>query len=218
MEFYNVGYKTTFENKELVKQVLECLDFDFDEVSGSDDSSYFTGYEKEGSGFQNYDEEEIFSLLNKLFGPTWVYSENETNSGHECNVDRHERILDPEKMIAETKDYNYDCDNGIINEEDYHTAIDWEKYKEELEELAKEQGVEPSWTEKDGRLFPNEEDFARLIFEYNTYRELSMVVREDKLELTDISNELKDDLINGARERGYSELLGLISEKLELSL
>ena len=42
---------------------ITLKDFDFDEVNGSDDSSYFTGYEEEGSGFQNYDEEEIFSLL-----------------------------------------------------------------------------------------------------------------------------------------------------------
>ena len=192
------------------------------------------------------DPEELFHLLNTLFGPTYVYTEDGQYTTIADYYQREERIYDPIRMVER---YAYQVvDFGGFGE----FEVEWEALRQELQEKGLYEPLTRAMLEMGYQLDENfdcidelsetyEDDPAWIFGEFDcqpgdehwdltqqVYEILSKYVsgeesgdvneqRDTPLELEAVSQETIDTLIQIAIEKGYTELVALILEKTKYS-
>ena len=78
--FSNVGFICEKENIENVKKLLECMGIDFDKVHGSEDgeiNDMFWNVVDIGRDNSDFQPEEIYTIVNKVFENTIILYESE---------------------------------------------------------------------------------------------------------------------------------------------
>ena len=82
-DFRNIGVSINEENKEYVKQITDCFDITFEDVHGTEAGEVHAEYRPDMIGnaeSSKISPVELYYLLNKLFGKTFVYFEEEVGN------------------------------------------------------------------------------------------------------------------------------------------
>ena len=110
-DFLSIGFANG-KNDKLIKKLLECLDVDFDNRYPSQTGEISMVFSPDYIGNMDYYYEpiQIYCVVNKIFGPTFIYYETEDGSDTNDSYSRYEEVYDPIKKeisVGET-DYCYD--------------------------------------------------------------------------------------------------------------
>ena len=239
IEYSNLIVKAPKDKESLIKQLMSCIGVSFDKYCGTEDEidnellivpgerPYSPDYLLVAGNKDDMviDIGPAYVLINRLFGNTIVCAESGFENSSSYYEDRLEKIFNPYSQKQITNDIEYDLDNFCIRDgEDPMEYVEWEKYREEIEEMAREEEVEISWDESEDRLKPNEDedDFMDLCREYVDseigLKKLGTIVTERditnedittwKKELIGAMNEIKDNASNN----GFSELLIMLEK------
>ena len=130
--FSNVGFICEKENIENVKKLLECMGIDFDKVHGSEDgeiNDMFWNVVDIGRDNSDFQPEEIYTIVNKVFENTIILYESEEGNSISDWYSRFEEILDPKKNKIYCGEYDYCIGVGEDKE-----VSEWKKDFENIEE------------------------------------------------------------------------------------
>lgn len=210
-DFLSIGF-TNGKKDELIKKLLECLGVDFDERYSSQTGEISSAFSPDyiGDLAYYYEPIQIYGLLNKIFGQTFLYYEAEEGNDTNDYYSRYEEIYDPinnEINVGET-DYCYDGDT-VFGESVYDLI------KEECEEAAKKQNIPIEW----GEYYPEGEEFYWLckgILDDNgglsglgTREETKTLDEVDKIK---IETDIIDKILSTAKEKGYDDIEKIVTE------
>ena len=208
-DYSNIGFACAKKNDKQVKNLLECMGIDFDDVHGSEAGEINSMFWKAEMGCDNSElkAEEIFAIVNKLFKDTTIFYESEEGNNTSDYYSRYEEIYDPKtnKISIGEKDYCYDG-NEVFGESAY------ELIKEECEKAAKEQGIPVEW----GDYYPEGEDFYGLcegiLEDHGGIEGLGTKEYTKNISDIDIKQEYIISILDTAVKKGYDSLAGLLRE------
>ena len=129
--FSNVGFICEKENIENVKKLLECMGIDFDKVHGTEDgeiNDMFWNVVDIGRDNSDFQPEEIYTIVNKVFENTIILYESEEGNSISDWYSRFEEILDPKKNKIYCGEYDYCIGVGEDKE-----VSEWKKDFENIE-------------------------------------------------------------------------------------
>jgi hypothetical protein len=212
-DFSNIGFIGNKNNVENIKNLLEIMGINFEDVHGSETGSInkaFLDVDYIGENNGSFTPIEIYTIVNKLFKNTTILYENE-NGNNTCDYYyRYEEVYKPKtkKIEIAEKDYCYDG-NEVFGESAY------EAIKDECEKEAEKQGIEIEW----GDDYPEGDEFYDLcesiLEQHGGIEGLGTRKDTETIENIEIENEKIDKLINIATEKGYNEIVDLLNKKFK---
>ena len=114
-EFFNVGFICEKEDVENVKKLLECIGIDFDDVNESQDgeiNEMFWNVVDKGCDNSDFQPEEIYTIVNKVFKNTIILYEGEEGNSISDWYSRFEKIFDSKKKKILCGKYDYCIGEG----------------------------------------------------------------------------------------------------------
>lgn len=219
-DFKNIGASCKKEDKKLMEQLLECagMDTNYYDVHGTECGEvYVEDFTPEILGTYHGPEDvtsKLFNVANALFKNFTIFYEKEQGSSVSDYYSRYEEIY---KSTAKTikwgeVDYCYG-DNSVFGLSPYIT------YKEEIEKIAKERGIEPVWGgDGEWSIYPDSDDFydvcEEFIDEKGGLPTLGTKKKTSKFPKKQINKSFVMQLFKKATKLGYTELA---KKLLELS-
>ena len=153
---------------------------------------------------------QIDGIVNKIFGPTFIYYETEEGSDTNDSYSRYEEIYDPIKKEISVGETDYCYDGNLVFGDSVYDFI-----KEECENAAKEKNIPIAW----GDYYPEGDDFYRLceriLEEKGGLKELGTRVDTQTLDDVDkieIEKDIVDKIISTAKEIGYEDIEILVDD------
>lgn len=178
--------------------------------------------------------EESYALIHKLFGDVTVGFIFHLHSNVSSWTQYISNFYDSETNLEYYKNVIHDGQGyetgwttlvrtpGIYWIDTYNAFEDmnWEKVKEEVEELALEKGVSVSWSEFDDKLIPADYDYefcelCRHFLLDNEYLErIGTDEGEEEISEKDVTDEVLNELLSAAQEKGLDLLVAYINNNL----
>lgn len=217
--YKNLGASATKATKGYIEQTMKCLGIDMDAAlyeseAGIIDYHRFSPQLMGEATLVDVTPLELFCLLNKLFGNTYVYYEFEEGSNTSDWYYREEEIYDPttKKIYRGLREYCYG-DSTVFGKSVYVYL------KEEIEKQAEKRGITISWIGEGFDLKPDWEndEFYDLCGDIKCEKglgELGTKQHIEDIKTKEIKKSISNTLVEQAKGYGYTELLAIIQEKL----
>ena len=220
-DYSQIGFSGNEQNEDSIMRLLECLGVDFNTHYGSEVGISRLEFNPDHIGnydFPNYGKngvfppDEIYSIVNKLFGDTCIYYESENGNSISDSYFRVEYSYYPveKKLYYLNVEYSFG-DNTVFCEDVYDYLHD------EIETEAKKRDIPVVWENycPSGRKFEILVD--KLIENHGGLSGLGTERDEYPIKDYKVTDRTIKKVIKNAMEKGYNDIVDLVTEAFAIN-
>ena len=214
-DFSNLGASCAEQDREYVKQLLECFGVDFGPVHESETGRISDRYLPNMEGTTERGRDEVlglYLLANMLFSSVTVFYAEECGNNTSDYYSRWEEIYDPDTKKVTIGEARYCYGTSEIFGRSVYLAL-----REQIEKEAMEQGVTVKWSRS---MRPVTKQFRAFCDGYvdsiGGLRQAGRKQREEDIPAGKIKIPMLRRILTKASRLGYVHLADMINEKFEI--